>query len=117
MRTLGALRALLIPRIQRGAFHGLDVIEDAALQAWAQAQAGERGPHGLIPQAGGAGHACAPLRLQARPQVPRSQVAWPQVERLVDIRRTQGAIGPQAGLRQQRFDALLIGSGEVGGWG
>jgi hypothetical protein len=39
------------------------------------------------------------------------------VERLVDIRRTQGAIGPQAGLRQQRFDALLIGSGEVGGWG
>lgn len=74
---------LLSPDVERGALCGLDAEPDAAPLGPGVAEFIEVGAAAGVAQAGGAGHADAPLGLQVCPGVPGGDVVGPQIKQQV----------------------------------
>lgn len=94
---------LLSPDVERGALCGLDAEPDAAPLGPGVAEFIEVGAAAGVAQAGGAGHADAPLGLQICPSVPGGDVVGPEVEQqvgalLLSLRGLRGDDGGQPGV-------------------
>lgn len=103
---------LLSPRIERGAFGGLDAEPNIAPLGAGVAELVQVGSAAGVAQAGGTRHADAPLGLQAQPGLPGGDVVGPQIG-LCLVWLWRRGVGQQA--KELQRGVKLGGGGFIGG--